>query len=358
VGLSGGVDSAVAAALLQRAGYEVVGVTMRIWDGRPMPEESHRHACYGPGEGDDIADATRISEVLGIPFHVIDLAAEYADRVLQPCAQEYSAGSTPNPCIQCNARIKFELIPARLREAGVEVDRFATGHYVRVGYDSTHDRHLLQKGLDAAKDQSYFLYRLTQEQLATALFPLGTLVKAKVRELAAQLSLPVADKSESQDFVAGSYHQIFGAVGAPGPITDREGHVLGEHRGIQLYTIGQRKGLGIAHRVPLYVTAIDEQRNTLVVGTDEELFRTELVAADLSWIAVDGLEAPRRVKARIRYRHREQDATLAPLPGDRVQVTFDEPQRAITPGQSVVFYDGDVVVGGGIIAKGAGAAPG
>lgn len=357
VGLSGGVDSAVAAALLQRSGYEVLGVTMRIWDGRPMPEESDRHACYGPGESEDIANATRICEVLGIPLHVVDLAAEYSERVLEPCAREYSSGSTPNPCIQCNARIKFELMPARLRELGVEVDRFATGHYVRVAHDSARRRFLLKKGRDEAKDQSYFLYRLSQAQLARSLFPLGELAKAEVRKLAAELSLPVADKSESQDFVSGGYQQVFGTTNPPGPITDRDGNVLGEHQGIHLYTIGQRKGLGIAHSAPLYVTSIDERRNAIVVGTDEQLYRTDLVATDVNWIAVDGIRSPLRVKARIRYRHRERDATLTPIDGARVRARFDEPQRAITPGQSVVFYDGEVVVGGGIIAKEAGAAP-
>ncbi len=351
VGLSGGVDSAVAAALLGKAGYDVVGVTMRIWDGRPMAEESHRHACYGPGESEDIEDATQICELLQIPLHVVDLAADYSERVLGPCAQQYASGSTPNPCIQCNARVKFELIPARLRELGIAVEHFATGHYVRVEHDAQRSRHLLRKGRDAAKDQSYFLYRLTQEQLASALFPLGDRLKAEVRELARELGLPVAEKAESQDFISGSYRQLFGADSTPGPITDRDGRVLGEHRGIHLYTIGQRKGLGIAHSVPLYVTAIDEKQNAIVVGTDEQLFRTELVAEDVNWIAVAGIDAPTRLAARIRYRHREQPATLSPLDGDRVQVRFDEPQRAITPGQSVVFYDGEVVVGGGIIAK-------
>jgi tRNA-specific 2-thiouridylase len=349
VGLSGGVDSAVAAALLKRAGFDVIAVTMRLWDGRPLPAESGRHTCYGPGESQDIEDAARISEVLGVPFHVVDLAAAFDERILRPCARAYLSGTTPNPCVLCNAVVKFELIPARLRQLGVEVDRFATGHYARVEHDASRSRYLLRKGRDAAKDQSYFLYRLTQEQLATAELPLGARTKAEVRRLAGELALPVSAKKESQDFVSGSYQQIFADRAPPGPIVDERGRVLGEHRGIHLYTIGQRRRLGVAHREPLYVTEIDRRRNALVVGPAEKLYRDELQATGVNWIAVDKIEAPLRVKARIRYRHEESAAILHPLDADRVRVRFDEPQRAITPGQSVVFYDDDVVVGGGII---------
>jgi len=351
VGLSGGVDSAVTAALLKRAGYEVVGVSMRIWDGRSIPSGPGRHACYGPGEEEDLADARRIAERLDIPFHVVDLREAYNSAVLDFCTERYLSGVTPNPCVRCNHRIKFEGIPACLEAQGVVVDYFATGHYARVEFDAARGRFLLKKGKDEEKEQSYFLYLLNQKQLRGTLLPLGSRRKEEVRALAAELELPVAEKEESQDFISGGYRVLFGGEERPGPIVDESGRVLGEHRGIHRYTVGQRRGLNIAVGKPLYVLSIDRSRNAVVVGPVERLYRSELTAGDLNWIAVETLTEPVTVKARIRYRHREDEALVSPLGRGRVSVRFRRPQRAITPGQSVVFYLDDVVLGGGTIEK-------
>jgi len=348
VGLSGGVDSAVAAALLLDSGHDLVAVTMKIWDGRPMPE-STRHACYGPGEEEDIEDAGRVAEHLGIPFHVVDLVESYNACVLDFCRSQYQSGKTPNPCVHCNAAIKFGGIPSALRAQGVAVDGLATGHYARVEYDDQRQRYLLRKGTDASKDQSYFLYRLGQEQLAGAHFPLGSWNKSDVRADAERRGLPVADKAESQDFVDGGYRAIFGGETRPGSILDEQGNVLGEHQGVHLYTIGQRRGLGIAHEHRLYVTDLDAERNVVTVGPVDSLSASELVADTLTWISVERLEQPLRAAVRIRYRHTESPALVEPISEETVRVIFDQPQQAITPGQAVVIYDGDVVVGGGLI---------
>jgi tRNA-uridine 2-sulfurtransferase len=352
-GLSGGVDSAVAAALLQEAGYDVIGVTMRIWDGRPLPVKAVRHGCYGPGEEEDVADAAQVAAFLKIPFHVVDLAREYNAEILNYCSRQYCAGKTPNPCVLCNRTMKFERIPAWLRSRGIAIEYFATGHYATIEHDAARGRYLLKKGRDLEKDQSYFLYLLTQEHLAATLFPLGSYRKAEVRGIAARLGLPVAQKPESQDFVAGGYHALFECPPRPGPILDTEGKVLGEHQGIHRYTIGQRRGLG-ACGTPRYVIAIDEKRNAVIVGTADRLSSTGLVASALNWIAIERLAEPMRVKARIRYRHEESDALVEPREDGSVAVTFQRPQRAVTPGQAVVFYDGDRVVGGGTIERGLG----
>jgi tRNA-specific 2-thiouridylase len=350
VALSGGVDSAVAAAQLRDAGHEVIGVTMKIWDGRPLPAEPGRHACYGPGEEDDLRDAARIADHLEIPLIVLDLAGDYNAEILEPCRRAYLRGCTPNPCVYCNPRMKFGRIPAGLRARGVAFDAFATGHYAIVERDSAGPRWVLRRGRDRGKDQSYFLYQLTQEQLATARFPLGGMTKAEVRERARRLELPVAEKTESQDFIAGGYETIFPEPDAPGEIRDAAGAVLGRHDGIRHFTIGQRRGLGIAHTEPLYVVAIHATDRTVVVGPEPSLYRNELIAEDPNWIAIASLDAPRRAAARIRYRHEAAAAEMTPLPGNRVRVRFEQPQRAIAPGQAVVFYDGDRVLGGATIA--------
>jgi len=357
VALSGGVDSAVAAAQLRDAGHEVIGVTMRIWDGRPLAAEPGRHACYGPGEAEDLRDASRIAEHLGIPLIVLDLAPDYRTEILDPCRRAYLRGSTPNPCVHCNARLKFGRIPAGLRALGVAFDAFATGHYAVVERDGAAQRWVLRRGRDRAKDQSYFLYQLTQAQLATARFPLGEMTKAEVRERARGLALPVAEKTESQDFIAGGYDSLFPEPDAPGEIRDTSGKVLGHHPGIRHFTIGQRRGLGVAHPEPLYVVAIDAATRAVVVGPEARLYGSELIAEGLNWIAIASLEAPCRARARIRYRHEAAEAEILPQPGDRVRVRFDRPQRAIAPGQAVVFYDRDRVLGGGIIVRPERAAP-
>ncbi|MFC1707808.1 MnmA/TRMU family protein, partial [Planctomycetota bacterium] len=262
---------------------------------------------------------------------------------------QYLSGVTPNPCVHCNRQLKFELLPLRLHQLGVDVDCFATGHYATIDHDPVRSRYLLRRGRDSKKDQSYFLYQLTQPILARTLLPLGSYHKNEVRGLARRYGLPVAEKSESQDFVSGGYPALFGDHHAPGPIVNRKGDVLGEHSGIHRFTIGQRRGLRVALGVPMYVTEICPESNTVVIGPEEHLYRSELAAGSCNWIAFDRLEEPLLVTARIRHRHKGSEAWVEPLADDRVAVRFDTPQSAITPGQAVVFYDGDIVVGGGLI---------
>ena len=356
VGMSGGVDSAVAAALLKEKGYQVSGVTMQIWGGEASIEEGKHHACYGPGEAEDIEDARKVAAILDIPFHVIDLRQEYKSEVLDYYCQEYLSGRTPNPCLKCNRTVKFGALLKKTRDSGIEFDYFATGHYARVEYDGESGRHVLKKAKDLSKDQSYFLAGLSQEQIGRSLFPLGEYTKSQVRKIAADFGLPVDDKPESQDFIAGGYRSLITA-GAPGPILDKQGKTLGEHKGIPFYTIGQRKGLGISFAEPQYVIGIDSEKNAVIVGNGEELYSDEFTASGMNWIAIEPPEQPFgyaqskpvEVKARIRYRHQEAGATVTPIGEGRVLVKFGKSQPAITPGQTVVFYDGDTVLGGGTI---------
>ncbi len=348
VGMSGGVDSAVAAALLKAEGYEVSGVTMKIWDGKSAPAPGSRHGCYGAGEAEDIADAQAIARAIGIPHYVLDLTREYQAEVLDYFRREYCSGRTPNPCFRCNHTVKFGALLSKARDSGITFDCFATGHYAQVEYDAISQRHLLKKAKDLKKDQSYFIASLSQEQLGGSLFPLGGYTKEDVRKIATDFGLSVADKRESQDFVAGGYSALVGA-GEPGPILDKQGHILGSHRGIPLYTIGQRQGLGLAVAAPLYVTAIDPEKNAITVGAKEELYYDELIATSLNWIAIRKLTQIITVKAKIRSSHLEKEATVTPLGEDKVKVKFSQPQLSITPGQTVVFYQGDIVVGAGTI---------
>ena len=349
--MSGGVDSSVAAALLKEQGHDVKGVIMKIWDGTPLPEEKGKHACYGPGEGEDIDDARAVAELLGIPLLVVDLAQEYRELVLGYVRREYLGGRTPNPCVICNHRMKFGLLLDKTLRGALGGDRYATGHYVRVGLDPHSGRWRLEKGRDQAKDQSYFLYALDQQQLATACFPLGELQKAEVREHARRLGLPVKDKAESQDFVAGGdYTALLGEQACrPGEIVDGEGNLLGRHKGIGHYTVGQRKGLGLQTGRAFYVTRLDAAGNRVVVGSGDEVFARECVARELRWMGIEAPAQPLRITAKIRASHRAAEAQLIPRGADRVRIRFAEPQRAVTPGQAVVFYDGEAVLGGGII---------
>ena len=272
VGLSGGVDSAVAALLLLREGHEVSGVLMKLWPG-PEAEAPVKSACYGPDEAGDIRAAGEVSAALGIPLRVIDCSRDYEALVLRYFREGYAAGRTPNPCVRCNQLVKFGVLPAVARASGLAFDRFATGHYARVERDERSGRFLLKRAADRSKDQSYFLYRLGQEQLASVLFPLGGLAKSRVREIAREAGLPVHDRKESQDFYGGDLGDIVGPGAGEGDIVDREGRVLGRHRGVRHYTVGQRKGLGIAWPVPLYVTGIEAGANRLVVGPESETLR-------------------------------------------------------------------------------------
>ena len=352
VGISGGVDSSVAAALLKQQGHEVTGVTMRIWGGSSAVE-GRRHGCYGPGEEADIADAQRVARILGIPLHIVDLTKEYKAEVLDYFCNEYLSGRTPNPCVRCNRMVKFDALLTKARESGVEFEHFATGHYALVEHVESSNRYLLKKAKDLSKDQSYFLFALSQKQLGRSLFPVGGYKKDEVRKLAADFGLGVDKKPESQDFAGAGYSPLAGSA-RPGPMLDKQGHTLGEHRGIQFYTIGQRKGMGISSEAPLYVTGIDAERNAIIVGGKADVYGDELIASGLNWIEFDALEQPIDVKAKIRYRHREADAAVTPISDNRVYVKFAQPQMAITPGQAVVFYRGSVVVGGGTIERAGG----
>jgi len=355
VGMSGGVDSSVAAALLKRAGHEVIGISMRIWSGEAVSQASVRHSCYGPSEEADIRDADIVASGLGIPFHVVDLRQEYRAEVLEYSRKEYLSGRTPNPCVRCNRRVKFDALLKRAHDSGLEFEYFATGHYARVERAEESGRYLLKKGKESKKDQSYFLFYLSQSQLSKCLFPVGKYSKAEVREIARDLGLATHGKTESQDFIEGGYASLVQG-GSPGPILDTQGNVLGEHRGIAFYTVGQRRGIGISAREPLYVSAVDCQKNAIVVGSRKDVLGGELIASQLNWIALERLERPITAQAKIRQSHEAADAVIQPLSDNdnRVHVEFKQHQLAITPGQAIVFYDGDTVIGGGIIERAGG----
>lgn len=351
IGLSGGVDSSVAAALLREEGYEVVGIAMEIFDGSIAVKEVSNHACYGPGETEDVEAAISICKKLDIPFFVLNLKEEYKNHVIDYFRSEYLAGRTPNPCVVCNKRLKFGFLLKKAKEAGVDFKYFATGHYARI--ETSGGRFLLKKAADISKDQTYFLYRLTPEQLCQTLFPLGDYTKGQVREMAHSLRLETADRPESQDFIDGGDYSIFFKKEEvkEGDIVDEKGSVLGTHRGIIHYTVGQRRGLGIASHRPLYVVKIDAERNQVIVSDKEHLFAKGLIAGNLNLIAVDRIDRSHKLKAKIRFAHREVDVTVFPYENNKIKILFDQPQMAVTPGQSVVLYSGDTVFGGGIIEK-------
>jgi tRNA-specific 2-thiouridylase len=354
VGLSGGVDSAVTAWLLQQQGCRVIGLTMSIWDPSFGVTAAKQSGCFGPGEAEDLAAARAVAERLGIPHHTVSLTREYGCEVLDPFREQHLAGRTPNPCALCNPLMKFGLLPARAREMGIGFDRFATGHYARIVRDGASGLFRLLRGADPAKEQSYFLARLTQAQLAQTLFPLGAMTKAEVRETARRAGLgSLTEKPESQDFFEGEDISVLfrGQGMEPGPITDEAGRVLGQHRGIIRYTVGQRDGLGIAVGHKMYVKAIHADTNTLVVAPREGVFSDRCRVTGFLWIAGGPPQTGRALTARLRYRHKGVPARIAggPQP-DGFDLLFAEPQFAVTPGQLAVLYDGDEVLGGGWIA--------
>jgi tRNA-specific 2-thiouridylase len=346
VGLSGGVDSAVSAYLLKEQGHEVVGAIMRLWrEGGCVPKPGKGNACYGPDEVHDVDDARRVCDHLGISLQVIDCADQYEHQVLRYFREEYASGRTPNPCIICNHAVKFGVLPELLAESGTAFDRFATGHYARLSREPGSGTARLLRAVDTAKDQTYFLYRLSEEQLGRAVFPLGGLTKQAVRGIAAQAGLPVHDKPESQDFYSGDYADLLDKEDCGGLMVDTVGSVIGRHEGIWHYTIGQRKGLGVAAGRPLYVIAIDAGKNRVVLGDREDLLAPGLIARNLV-----GFRTIMHGRGTVKIR-----STGAEVPcsfsarDDRLAIEFDEPQLSVTPGQSAVVYAGEAVVGGGII---------
>lgn len=364
VAMSGGVDSSAAAAILKEEGHELVGFTMQLWNqrrginvdenGEPLPSR-----CCSL---DDVYDARRVAEELGFPFYVLNLEREFERDVVQPFVTSYLNGETPIPCVACNSRLKFASLDRLALSLGCE--KVATGHYARVEYDGEARRHRLFRGRNLAKDQSYFLWELTQEQLSRSLFPLGEMSKPEVREVARTRQLAIAEKAESQEicFVpdgnyAGFIDRYLEAeneterLPGEGFIVSTRGDVLSKHQGIHRYTVGQRRGIGISSERPLYVISIDAEHNRVVVGQQEELLRAEFTAAGVNWIAFNAPETPVRAEVRVRYRHLAAPATITPQGNGRAQIVFDEAQRAITPGQATVFYRGDEVIGGGWIVK-------
>ncbi|MCX7785957.1 MAG: tRNA 2-thiouridine(34) synthase MnmA [candidate division WOR-3 bacterium] len=348
VAMSGGVDSSVTAVLLKEQGYDVVGITMHIWD---VPDNGSIRNCCGYKA---IADAQRVCAKLKIPFYTIDLRGVFKQKVIDNFCTEYLKGRTPNPCIRCNKFIKFPFFRKKAHE--LNATKIATGHYARIEYDKTQNRWLLKKGVDDKKDQSYVLYPLSQKELSQTILPLGNLTKSEVRALAKQFQLPIADKPESQEacFIPDNNYPKFlmdtyNIKAIPGKIINTKGEVIGKHPGIIYYTIGQRKRIGIAAKEPLYVINIDALNNTLIVGTEKEVYGKKLIADNLNFISIDTLKRPIKAQVKIRYTHIPAEALISPIDDNRVSVEFTEPQWAITPGQSVVFYDNDVVIGGGVI---------
>lgn len=336
--MSGGVDSSVAAFLLREQGFEVIGLTMRLW-------ADNRRA---------VADAKRVAAKLGIPHHVIDLRREFERDVIKYFCSEYMKGRTPNPCVVCNRKIKFGKLLEKAKALGA--DYLATGHYARIGRDAVSGRHSIKEAADKSKDQSYFLFDLSQRQLSHTLFPLGGLTKSEVREIAKTAGFAkINEKPESQDicFIKGKGYRKFisGRVKGikPGKVVDTRGKYLGMHKGTAFYTIGQREGLGIAAGKPVYVVKLDARRNEIVMGDAAEVKGKQLTANNVRWMCKAGLSRPVRAQAKIRYNHRKSACRVMPLSARRVKVVFDEPQHAITPGQALVIYDGEKILGGGWI---------
>jgi tRNA-uridine 2-sulfurtransferase len=361
VAMSGGVDSSTVAAMLKTDGYELIGLTLQLWNQRRlagkegMPEQVQGRCC----SIDDVYDARRVAETLDIPYYLVNEQERFEQDVVRPFVSEYLAGRTPIPCSLCNNHLKFDQLLLRARQFGA--DRIATGHYARNDYDPERGRWILKRPADRSKDQTYFLFGLTQEQLSRTLFPLGNYTKPRVREIAAEHKLALAAKPDSQEICfipGGDYKRFIDAYldergeqipDTAGELVTTSGEVLGRHSGIHNFTVGQRKGLGIASPNPLYVLQIESDAHRVTVGSDAELATMTFRAGQLNWISIAGLSGEIRAQVKIRHRHEPAWATVRSSGNDAVTITFDEPQRAVTPGQSAVFYDGDEVIGGGWI---------
>jgi tRNA-specific 2-thiouridylase len=366
VAMSGGVDSSAVAAMLRAEGRNVIGLTMQLWNQRRlaghegMPESVQGRCC----SIDDVYDARRVAETLGIPYYVVNHEERFERDVVRPFVEEYLAGRTPIPCSLCNNHLKFDQLLIVARQIGA--DQIATGHYAQVAFDEPLGRWLLKRPADQSKDQTYFLFGLTQEQLSRTLFPLGGMTKPEVRELARKHSLAIAEKPDSQEicFVPGGDYKRFleaylteqgnassgmSTATIAGEMVTTDGKVIGEHTGVHNFTVGQRKGLGVATGSPLYVIQIKNDTRQVVVGKDEDLYSRTLLAHRVNLISTGELCGPMKVSVKIRHRHQPAAATIEPAGPDKIRVRFDEPQRALTPGQAAVFYDRDVVVGGGWI---------
>ncbi len=348
IAMSGGVDSSVASLLIKEAGYEATGITMKLYGGE-LPENSTNTCC----SEDDIADARAVCNKLKIPYYVFNFTDCFNEQVISRFIEAYENGSTPNPCIDCNRYIKFDRLMKRMEE--LKMDFVVTGHYARIEYSENLGRYVLKKAVDDTKDQSYVLYSLTQYQLSHTLFPLGSMNKTEVRKIAEENGFINAKKHDSQDicFVPdGKYAEFIerytGKTYENGDFVDKDGKILGEHKGIIRYTIGQRKGLGLALPAPMYVFKKDLENNKVILGSNDDLFTSELYADNINLITTDRITEPIRIKAKVRYNQKEQPATAEQI-GGKLHIVFDEPQRAICKGQAVVMYDGDTVVGGGTI---------
>ncbi len=352
VGMSGGVDSSLAAALLLKKGYEVIGVTFRMWPKEECGSSLGRACC----NLESVTRARVVSEQLKIPYYVLDFSEEFRKKVIDYFCQEYLRGHTPNPCVICNEKIKFGKLLEKARSLGAAA--VATGHYANVIYSRHKKRYLLKEGRDKKRDQTYFLFSLSQDQLRQAIFPLGDLTKENVRETAKRLKLFTYDTPSSQD-VCFIYDKKYGEyirkkTGVDikrGDIVNLRGRTIGQHKGIPFYTIGQRRGLGVAYKEPLYVVRIDVRNNRIVVGTKSDVLKGSLIAEKVNWISIDPPSRPLKVSAKIRYNHKKASAVLSRGGNGNVKVEFDHPQEAPTPGQAVVFYDRDIVIGGGWIKE-------
>ena len=353
IGMSGGVDSSVAAYLLKEQGYDVIGVTMKLWQDDDDELIENEGGCCSLAA---VEDARQVAEKIGIPFYVLNFSEVFKEKVIEPFIDEYLNGRTPNPCIACNKHIKFDDFFNKARQIGC--DYVATGHYAKIEKDEETGRYLLKKSVTDKKDQTYALYNLTQEQLEHTLLPIGEFEKERVREIAKEMGMDVHNKPDSQEICFVKDNDYAGYVKKhakrridPGFFVDTKGNILGKHNGIVNYTIGQRKGLGIALGKPMFVVDIDPVKNTVVLGDNEDIFNKGLIAKDVNLISIDDIKEPIRVQAKIRYSAKPSNATVTKIGEIRIKIEFDEPQRAITKGQSVVMYDGDKVVGGGIIER-------